>query len=58
MVNFSNQSPFLQVDGSYNPVALCSTHERSLELLKTVMQVGVGVDNSLMLVLDCCGPSR
>lgn len=39
MVNFSNQSPFLQDDGSHNPEALCSTHERSLALVKTVMQV-------------------
>lgn len=40
MVNFSNESPFLQDDGSHDPEALCSTHDRSLALLKTLMQVG------------------
>lgn len=40
MVKFSEESPFLQDDDSGQPSAVCSQHVRSLELLKTIVQVG------------------
>lgn len=40
MVQFSEESPFLQDEGDGQPSAVCSQHVRSLELLKTIVQVG------------------
>lgn len=53
MVNFSEESPFLQDDGSDNPTALCSTHKRSLALLRTIMQVDIVL--SAVIVLSLVG---
>ena len=39
MVQFSEESPFLQDEGDGQPSAVCSQHVRSLELLKTIVQV-------------------
>jgi len=40
MVKYSDESPFLQDEGDGAPSAVCSQHVRSLELLKTIIQVG------------------
>eukprot|EP00903_Cladosiphon_okamuranus_P005909 g5843.t1 len=56
MVNFSNQSPFLQDDGSHDPEALCSTHKRSLELLKTIMQIDAVL--AAVIVVSLVGKDR
>ncbi len=42
MVNFTDPAPFEYDNGvEHSPKAICAAHERGLEILKTLLQVGV-----------------
>ncbi|CAM9386693.1 unnamed protein product [Hapterophycus canaliculatus] len=51
MVRFSQECPFLQDEGDGQPSAVCSQHVRSLELLKTIVQVDTVIAGFLVLSL-------
>eukprot|EP00903_Cladosiphon_okamuranus_P005911 g5844.t1 len=51
MVKFSEESPFLQDEGDGPASAVCSQHVRSLELLKTIVQVDTFLAAFLVLTL-------
>ncbi|CAM9298576.1 unnamed protein product [Scytosiphon promiscuus] len=51
MVNFSEETPFLHDEGGRDSKAICCTHERGLDLLKTIIQIDAVLAGFLVVAL-------